>query len=628
MSEGKSEIDAMYQLVTFASEAEVVTTDGWLEGEYLLEELPNDDDAEGATNYQDALVKAQQAASVAKSEERANAKTVVLFLTDGVPEGCLVSPSTYPYNDYDVMFRFVTKSSNAYDYYYQLDNNGSWTTVAYTREQGTNDWYGWCGGVGSGKGITGLYYSKIGLNPKYAWGTVYDWEDKDGKWQTSHCDQMYYQGALMGADTLQCDAFYAVGFGSELHNIDSNSETSARIPANLDPREPMTVLEGVADAVHAQDKSAHVIPNDGLAAFFEQFAAAITHLSVYDVDITDTLSDYAQVTGNDAKLTVAIKDSSGNTLQEQTGTVSDPPKLTPEDGVHSDMEEYNDTIYTNYDGAEKRLNLGFPDNYDLHEGWVYSVTIQIEPTQLAYEHYSQEGYNINGSPILGDNDTDVPGMPQALWTSSGLPGFYSNNEATLTYLKTGHDERFEEPYPMPVLQVALINLTVQKTKQDGSALPGAEFALYKKDSDGSTNLYYSFNQENNKVSWGKDIQPLPTAENDSSQFLVQGLPPGTYYLKETKAPKDYTKLEDPIEIQVDRGQIISAQRQGDTTTDLSFTQSADNPLDYTVYVPNYAVYKLPATGGKGTAGFLLGGAGLVGLSAWNRRRQNQNNNQE
>lgn len=82
------EVDAKYKLVKFGSLAEIVN-DSWVEGS-VLKQYVNDNKFKaysgsyGGTNYQDALVKADAAASI-KASDRTGARTVVIFLTDGEP---------------------------------------------------------------------------------------------------------------------------------------------------------------------------------------------------------------------------------------------------------------------------------------------------------------------------------------------------------------------------------------------------------------------------------------------------------------------------------------------------------------------------------------------------------------
>ena len=89
---------------------------------------------------------------------------------------------------------------------------------------------------------------------------------------------------------------------------------------------------------------------------------------------------------------------------------------------------------------------------------------------------------------------------------------------------------------------ALGGLTFKKVDSlDGEALPGAEFALY--DNEGCTG------------------DPVATATTGSDGTATIGrLVPGTYYLKETKAPEGYVIADDePIEVVVEANEVTELE---------------------------------------------------------------------
>lgn len=79
---------------------------------------------------------------------------------------------------------------------------------------------------------------------------------------------------------------------------------------------------------------------------------------------------------------------------------------------------------------------------------------------------------------------------------------------------------------------------------------------------------------------------------------IEGIKEGTYYLKETKAPKGYNLLKDAIAITIDTNGKITIN-EGEVTQ---------------VDVQNNAGSLLPSTGGMGTTIFYIAGALLVLIS--------------
>ena len=93
---------------------------------------------------------------------------------------------------------------------------------------------------------------------------------------------------------------------------------------------------------------------------------------------------------------------------------------------------------------------------------------------------------------------------------------------------------------------------------------------------------------------------------------IEGLKAGTYYLKETKAPKGYNLLKAPVEIRIDSDGNIYV---GDSTT----VNNGD------VRVQNKSGTLLPSTGGAGTTMIYLVGALLVlgsGVVLASKRKSN------
>ena len=128
--------------------------------------------------------------------------------------------------------------------------------------------------------------------------------------------------------------------------------------------------------------------------------------------------------------------------------------------------------------------------------------------------------------------TDYPGND----TSSEKPGFYSNEEATVSYKRVvnGIEVSNEtETYDKPVVQVPAQKdwNIIKKGSTDDICLGGAEFTLV---SQKDTSVVYkgvSSSDTENKgyVEWTKDDQSVQAKNID----------PGTYTLTETKAPTGY-----------------------------------------------------------------------------------------
>lgn len=221
---------------------------------------------------------------------------------------------------------------------------------------------------------------------------------------------------------------------------------------------------------------------DTLASIFEDIIQDIRHEKTYqDLTITDRLSTWADF------------------VSTETSSVT----VTNSDGQPLSAKDY--TVAIN----GKNITVRFPNK--LEAGETYTISFDIKPTQEAYDELAE----LKGIyPDTGDSNTDAEGNE----TSSGRPGFYSNETATLKYhvvtSTNGQDEVGEEKnagYDKPVLQVELSQIQVEK-KWEGTAPEDAEveIALYQ---DGATQAY----------------QRLTLTDEDNWTGVFNNLPSGHTY---------------------------------------------------------------------------------------------------
>lgn len=173
-----------------------------------------------------------------------------------------------------------------------------------------------------------------------------------------------------------------------------------------------------------------------------------------------------------------------------------------------------------------------------------------------------------------------------------------------------------------------LNGQIKKTGEDGTALKGAEFALYKE-----------YNKEQNVVKGDAYLSDVKS--DDNGNVIFKGLEAGTYYLQETKAPKGY-QLSDKIhkivieptyensnakvgkkELESYTITISDASKENDAGVNGTYgnTTTEIAPL---VNITNTKLGTLPSTGGMGTYLFTIIGvvvmAGAAGAFFISRRK--------
>lgn len=277
-----------------------------------------------------------------------------------------------------------------------------------------------------------------------------------------------------------------------------------------------------------------------LAEAFREIAATVTGATYCtDVTITDTFSQYAEMVDVSAVPTITIKKADDTSV-----SVTAPQTLTADvNGIYTGNYTFENggsqtLTYTYYPAGTLNNNeqpvftLDFPDNYALADGWTYTITVGIQPTDTANNYYTEH----KSYPDKGDKNTDASGND----TSSGQAGFYSNTSATLTY-DSGDEQDKTKDYPKPVIQVKNGSLTINKnvvsseTGFNVSALGDISFTFTVQGPEDVKGQTYGVKGQTNGVTFDENGVATVTIANDAS-LTIEGLPAGDYTVTETGKP--------------------------------------------------------------------------------------------
>lgn len=171
------------------------------------------------------------------------------------------------------------------------------------------------------------------------------------------------------------------------------------------------------------------------------------------------------------------------------------------------------------------------------------------------------------------------------------------NKTHLTYgdnnLETDEKETKTYTYKIPVFKFTGSN----------QGLAGAKFILLNNQDDADSDAI-KFNLAVNEYTYAANQESDDAATTlvspDGGHFTIKGLQAGTYYLKETEAPKGYNKIQKSIKIEI--------LEDGSIKVD-------NNAITGDVRVQNNTGSLLPSTGGMGTTLIYVVGSILVLASA-------------
>ena len=318
-----------------------------------------------------------------------------------------------------------------------------------------------------------------------------------------------------GNFTTSADKNNAYAEASKITNV--NSFYSIRVG---NEKGADAILQEICNKVHASSEgsaaenfkvySAEKV--DELNSVFDQIQGNITQVLCDHVSVEDTLSENVQpVEGASPKVTVT--DENGKTVPTPNGITA---SLTG-----------------------KELKLSFPEDYKLEKGYEYKVSLTIEPTDRAYQKYSENGLKY---PDPADKDTG---------THKEQYGFYSNDEATVTYTYNGQTQVNE--YPKPVIQLNPGTLII--TKQITGDLTEEQIAALENS--------IKFEVELNGVKTSYPLSSFTSQGDNSYTMSIAGLSPNTQYIV-TESGADlpgYILTQTP-----DDGKITGTVAKGGTVT--------------------------------------------------------------
>lgn len=252
-----------------------------------------------------------------------------------------------------------------------------------------------------------------------------------------------------------------------------------------------------------------------------------------------------------------------------------------------------DTVVINNGGAD----IPIPAENYYSDASNQDLTLSIEDVKTC-----APGLNLNNGATITVTYTAHLNEKAYVNTAGGASNTENKNSVYLIYSNNPRSSAFFDRTPESAVCVYTYQLNNTKYHDDdtpGNELAGAGFRLYSgKDCTKEQEIKLKKNITDGTYSpyFGTDAGDEMFSD-EHGQFNVKGLDAGTYYLRETKTPDDYSACPDK-EI------VISA-----THTEYNVALSGD--LNNKIINKKAGGITLPSTGGIGTTLFYVVGGGLM-----------------
>lgn len=183
------------------------------------------------------------------------------------------------------------------------------------------------------------------------------------------------------------------------------------------------------------------------------------------------------------------------------------------------------------------------------------------------------------------------------------------NKAKVEYGTNSHTEYdTTETY---VWKMNIVKYTMEQTTGSDQAtekrLAGATFQLSRDAAGAQVIKLVKVNDTTYRLALPTDTAVDTITTGETGELVINGLADGTYYLTETKAPRGYNLLREPVNVTIGHNKNANGK-----LTETSFVaDQTQTDTSGVVKVENNAGAELPSTGGIGTTVFYVLGSAMA-----------------
>lgn len=318
----------------------------------------------------------------------------------------------------------------------------------------------------------------------------------------------------------------------------------------------------------------------------------------------DTTAPNAQVKEKN-EATVIVKNVEDTTKKQNVAEIGTYVKFTIQITV-------KDKAPVNYKLVDEMTDgLTFVNNE------TYPLTVTVNGSALAAENYNvaettePRGFtltfnnNAEGSASILKTDDVVTVTYYAQINKNAKIADEANvNKAKVEYGTNSHTEYdTTETY---VWKMNIVKYTMEQETE--KKLAGATFQLSRDAAGAQVIKLVKVDDTTYRLALPTETEGVvdTITTGETGELVINGLADGTYYLTETKAPRGYNLLREPVKVKIDH-----TTANGKLTETSFVADQTETDTSGVVKVENNAGAELPSTGGIGTTAFYVLGSAMA-----------------
>lgn len=323
----------------------------------------------------------------------------------------------------------------------------------------------------------------------------------------------------------------------------------------------------------------------------------------------DTTAPNAQVREKN-EATVIVKNVEDTTKKQNVAEIGTYVKFTIRITVNDKAPVNYKLVDEMTDGLTFVKNETYPLTVTVNENTLdaanYKVTETTEPRGFTLTFNN----NAEGSASILKTGDVVTVTYYAQINEKAVVADEANvNKAKVEYGTNSHTEYdTTETY---VWKMNIVKYTMEQTTGSDQAkekmLAGATFQLSRDEAGAQVIKLVKVDDTTYRLALPTDTAVDTITTGETGALVINGLADGTYYLTETKAPRGYNLLREPVKVTIGHNKNANGK-----LTETSFVANqTETDTSGLVKVENNAGAELPSTGGIGTTVFYVLGSAMA-----------------